>query len=172
MFAGHCGFDLHSLVYWFISVKVINQPKLAVLPQTPTNICVLTPKFNGPFYLMSFRSWASAEDGRRFSSPHGPQHGDRSHTCTGKPHSHCWSNTVLISAVFPQLGEKVEDTRERMWRNILMVEARESSKRGWRRCREMGMMSWERATCVRKKYQTSFKKGGNEGDERAAVDML
>lgn len=54
------------------------------------------------YCAMSCRCCASAENGRRFSSPHGPQHGDRSHTCTGKPHSHYQSNTALISIFIPQ----------------------------------------------------------------------
>lgn len=35
-------------------------------------------------FLVSSRCWGSAENGRRFSSPHGPQYGDRCDPCSGK----------------------------------------------------------------------------------------
>lgn len=42
-------------------------------------------------FLVFYRCWGSAENGRRFSSPHGPQYGDRSDPCSGKLCSFCWS---------------------------------------------------------------------------------
>lgn len=42
-------------------------------------------------FIVFYRCWGSAENGRRFSSPHGPQYGDRSDPCSGKLCSFCWS---------------------------------------------------------------------------------
>lgn len=57
-----------------------------------------------PCFLVSYRCWGSAENGRRFSSPHGPQYGDRSDPCSGKMCSFCW----------PSKGHNKKKTVERL----------------------------------------------------------
>lgn len=92
-------------------MSVINAMKLILLLQMPAKCLhcfgwILSASVM-IYFLMSHRCWASAEDGRRFSSPHGPQHGDRSHACTGKLLSNHWPNTVLVTSFLITVWENM-----------------------------------------------------------------
>lgn len=106
--------------------------------------------------FLLYRCWASAEDGRRFSSPHGPQHGDRSDTCTGKPgsrdvetHTHTWHHSL-----FPTNKDNTGQKKK-------------GGKKRWMRDRQLGRINRKR-----KKHQTAFENSGEDDEAvRCTADM-